>query len=135
MEIFTKLFCSLLVFVYHCFDRIVINGYLKRVVPTGSRWFIFRSRGAGIPVVSKEVLKPADQRYRNWVEAYHAIIRPHRVGGKRVFARKTMCSRAATDGEEKDLWSLLHLQEHGARPDISDQHAEVSTQDPNHRIL
>ena len=25
MEIFTKLFGSLLVFVYHCFDRIVIN--------------------------------------------------------------------------------------------------------------
>jgi len=29
MEIFTKLFGSLLVFVYHCFDRIVINGYLN----------------------------------------------------------------------------------------------------------
>lgn len=25
METFTKLFGSLLVFVYHCFDRIVIN--------------------------------------------------------------------------------------------------------------
>jgi len=29
METFTKLFGSLLVFVYHCFDRIVINGYLE----------------------------------------------------------------------------------------------------------
>ena len=29
MERFTKLFGSLLVFVYHCFDRIVINGYLS----------------------------------------------------------------------------------------------------------
>ena len=29
MESFTKLFSSLLVFVYHCFDRIVINGYLS----------------------------------------------------------------------------------------------------------
>ena len=28
METFTKLFGSLLVFVYHCFDRIVINGYI-----------------------------------------------------------------------------------------------------------
>ena len=28
METFTKLFSSLLVLVYHCFDRIVINGYL-----------------------------------------------------------------------------------------------------------
>ena len=31
MEIFTKLFGSLLVFVYHCFDRIVINGYLENL--------------------------------------------------------------------------------------------------------
>ena len=29
MELFAKLFSSLLVFVYHCFDRIVINGYLS----------------------------------------------------------------------------------------------------------
>src|SRR6516225_1597010 len=27
MELFTKLFGDLLLFVYHCFDRIVINGY------------------------------------------------------------------------------------------------------------
>jgi hypothetical protein len=27
MELFNKLFGSLLVFVYHCFDRIVIHGY------------------------------------------------------------------------------------------------------------
>src|SRR5215471_1188689 len=29
MERFTRLFESLLVFVYHCFDRIVIHGYLS----------------------------------------------------------------------------------------------------------
>ena len=29
MELFAKLFDSLLVFVYHCFDRIVIHGYLS----------------------------------------------------------------------------------------------------------
>jgi hypothetical protein len=29
MELFTKLFGGLLLFVYHCFDRIVINGYLS----------------------------------------------------------------------------------------------------------
>jgi hypothetical protein len=30
-EQFAKLFGNLLVFVYHCFDRIVINGYLCRL--------------------------------------------------------------------------------------------------------
>ncbi len=29
MEQFTKLFGKLLVLVYHCFDRIVIHGYLS----------------------------------------------------------------------------------------------------------
>ena len=29
MELFTQLFGDLLAFVYHCFDRIVIHGYLS----------------------------------------------------------------------------------------------------------
>ncbi len=29
MESFAKLFGRLLVFVYHCFDRVVIHGYLS----------------------------------------------------------------------------------------------------------
>jgi hypothetical protein len=33
METFTKLFGSLLAFVYHCFDRIVIQGYLPLLTP------------------------------------------------------------------------------------------------------
>jgi hypothetical protein len=28
MELFTKLFSTWLLFVYHCFDRIVLSGYL-----------------------------------------------------------------------------------------------------------
>jgi hypothetical protein len=31
MELFTKLFGDLLAFVYHCFDRIVIHGYVTRL--------------------------------------------------------------------------------------------------------
>jgi hypothetical protein len=45
METFTKLFGSLLVFVYHCFDRIVINGYLNGLSTRAGG--VFRSRGAG----------------------------------------------------------------------------------------
>jgi hypothetical protein len=32
MELFTKLFSDLLVFVYHCFDRIVIHDYLSGLI-------------------------------------------------------------------------------------------------------
>src|SRR5271169_6693847 len=51
MDVFTKLFGEFLVFVYHCFDRIVIHGYL-------------------------EALSQRTADYQNWVEAYarnHAI--------------------------------------------------------------
>jgi len=32
MDLFTRLFCDLLVLVYHCFDCIVIDGYLSSLL-------------------------------------------------------------------------------------------------------
>jgi len=40
MELFAKLYSSLLVFVYHCFDRIVIHGYLSGL-SARNRWSTF----------------------------------------------------------------------------------------------
>jgi hypothetical protein len=42
METFTKLFGSLLLFVYHCFDRIVINGYLSNLSRPEQVVYFFR---------------------------------------------------------------------------------------------
>ena len=55
METFTKLFGRLLLFVYHCFDRIVINGYLSNLWRPEQVVCFFR-QVLGIPIVSKEVL-------------------------------------------------------------------------------
>src|SRR4030095_9467392 len=69
MERFIQLFADLLSLVYHCFDRIVIHGYLSglsRPEPVG---YFFR-QVLGIPVVSKEVLSQRTNDYRDWVEAY-----------------------------------------------------------------
>ena len=75
MELFAKLFSSLLVFVYHCFDRIVINGYLSGLCrPEQVVWFFHEV--LGIPVVSKEVLSQRTSDYQHWVEAY---ARNHRI--------------------------------------------------------
>src|ERR1700724_2054235 len=69
MELFTKLFSDLLVFVYHCFDRIVIHGYLSGLSrPEQVVYFVHKV--LGIPVVSKEVLSQRTNDYRNWVESY-----------------------------------------------------------------
>src|SRR5437016_8075928 len=69
METFTKLFGNLLVFVYHCFDRIVINGYLKGL-SRPEQVVHFVREVLGIPVVSKEVLSRRTNDYQGWVEAY-----------------------------------------------------------------
>jgi hypothetical protein len=69
MELFTRLFGDLLVFVYHCFDRIVIHGYLSGLSRPEQVVYFVR-QVLGIPVVSKEVLRQRTDDYRNWVEAY-----------------------------------------------------------------
>src|SRR5512145_2577265 len=69
MELFAKLFSSLLVFVYHCFDRIVIHGYLSGLSRPEQVVYFFR-QVLGIPVVSKEVLSQRTSDYQSWVEAF-----------------------------------------------------------------
>src|SRR5215467_12704630 len=63
MELFTKLFGDLLVFVYHCFDRIVIHGYLSGLSRPEQVVYFFR-QVLGVPMVSKEVLSQRTSRRR-----------------------------------------------------------------------
>src|SRR6478672_1023505 len=69
MELFTKLFSDLLVLVYHCFDRIVIHGYLSGLSRPEQVVFFFRDV-VGVPVVDKTVLSRRTGEYRHWVEAF-----------------------------------------------------------------
>jgi hypothetical protein len=69
MDVFTKLFGNLLAFVYHCFDRIVIHGYLS-ALSRPEQVVHFVRKVVGVPVVSKELLSQRTADYQNWVEAY-----------------------------------------------------------------
>ncbi len=69
MDLFIKLFGDLLVFVYHCFDRIVIHGYLSGLSRPEQVVHYFR-QVVGVPAVSKEVLSARTADYQNWVEAF-----------------------------------------------------------------
>src|ERR1039458_9891851 len=69
MELFAKLFSSLLVFVYHCFDRIVIHGYLSGLSRPEQVVYFFRNV-TGVPVVDKGALSKRTGEYRGWVEAF-----------------------------------------------------------------
>lgn len=75
MEEFTQLFGSLLAFVYHCFDRIVIRGHLPLLTRPENIVHFFRDvHSAG--TITKEVLRQRTIEYNQWVEAF---ARNHRI--------------------------------------------------------
>ena len=75
MELFTQLFADVLAFVYHCFDRIVIYGYLSGLSRPEQVVHFFRNV-VGVATVSKDVLSQGTADYQAWVEAY---ARNHRL--------------------------------------------------------
>jgi hypothetical protein len=75
METFIKLFGSLLAFVYHCFDRIVIQGYLPLLTRPEHIVHFFRDVH-GIYPITKEALGKRTREYQQWVEAF---ARNHRI--------------------------------------------------------
>src|SRR5215831_19957590 len=79
MELFTQLFGDVLAFVYHCFDRIVIYGYLSGLSRPEQVVHFFRNV-VGVVTVSKEVLSQRTADYQAWVDAY---ARNHRLPMRR----------------------------------------------------
>ena len=75
METFCKLFGNLLLFVYHCFDRIVVQGYLPLLTRPEHIVHFFRDVH-GVYPLTKEALAKRTQEYQQWVEAY---ARNHRI--------------------------------------------------------
>src|SRR5207302_9858467 len=89
MELFTQLFGDLLAFVYHCFDRIVIYGYLSGLSRPEQVVHFFR-QVVGVPIVDKEVLSNARPTTRPGWTPSHAITGCRSNGPRRACARKTM---------------------------------------------
>src|SRR4029453_18649969 len=69
METFMRLYGSLIVFVYHCFDRIVIRGYLSMLSRPENVVYFFH-KVVGIPLITKEVLVQRTHDYQRWVEGF-----------------------------------------------------------------
>jgi hypothetical protein len=75
METFGKLFGSLLLFVYHCFDRIVVQGYLPLLTRPEHIVHFFRDVHHVYPI-TKDALAKRTQEYQQWVNAF---ARNHRI--------------------------------------------------------
>jgi hypothetical protein len=135
METFTRLFGSLLLFVYHCFDRIVINGYLNGLSRPEQVVHFVRAV-LGFPIVRKEVLSQRTNDYQHWVESYarnHKI--PIEWAGKGV--RKEDYVLPAQRRMEKrkafGVYFIFKSMEQGRTFRITVP--KYPTQDPNYRIL
>ena len=135
MELFAKLFDSLLVFVYHCFDRIVINGYLNGL-SRPEQVVHFVRHVLGIPVVSKEVLRQRTDDYRNWVEAYarnHKIPMEWAEKGLRKEDHVLPALHRMERSNAFGVYFIFKSMEQGRTFRIS--MPKFPTQDPNYRIL
>lgn len=135
METFTKLFGSLLVFVYHCFDRIVINGYLSGLSRPEQVVYFFRDV-LGVPVIEKAVLSKRTEVYRGWMEAYaanHKLPIEWAEKGVRKEDYVQPHLRRMVKQNAYGVYFIFKSMEQGSTFRISIP--KFPTQDPNHRIL
>src|SRR5215471_13044797 len=135
MERFTRLLESLLVFVYHCFDRIVIHGYLSGL-SRPEQVVHFVRHVLGIAVVSKEVLSRRTDDYRNWVEAYasnHKIPMEWTEKGLRKEDHVLPALRRLEKRGAYGVYFIFKSMEQGRTFRISVP--KYPTQDPDYRIL
>jgi hypothetical protein len=135
MELFAKLFGSLLVLVYHCFDRIVIHGYLSGLSRPEQVVHFFR-QVLGIPVLSKDVLSQRTNDYQSWVEAFarnHKIPIEWAEKGVRKQDHVLPALRRLVKNKTYGVYFIFKSMELGRTFRIS--LPKYPTQDPNHRIL
>ena len=69
MEKLTRLFGRSIRFAYHCFDRIVIRGYLSTLSRPENIVYFFRTIKQ-VDCISKETLRQRTDQYLSWVNAY-----------------------------------------------------------------
>src|SRR5437899_3021679 len=135
MERFIQLFADFLSLVYHCFDRIVIHGYLSGLSRPEQVVYFFR-HVLGVPVVSKEILSQRTNDYRDWVEAY---ARNHKIPiewAEKGTRKEDYVLPALRRMEKKNAYGVYFIfksMEQGRTFRISVP--KFPTKDPHHRIL
>ena len=135
METFTKLFGSLLAFVYHCFDRIVIQGYIPLLTRPEHIVYFFRDVH-GIYPITKQALAKRTNEYQQWVEAF---ARNHRIpiqwpekGMKKEDHVRPFC--ASMERRNRfGVYFIFKSLEQG--PTFRSLSPKFPTDDPDYRIL
>ena len=135
MDLFTKLFGDLLVFVYHCFDRIVIHGYLSGLSRPEQVVYFFR-HVLGIPTVNKEVLSQRTTDYQHWVDAFarnHELPAEWAEKGVRKEEHVLPWLKRMEKKAAYGVYFIFKSMEQG--PTFRIAMPKFPTQDPNYRIV
>ena len=135
METFAKLFERFLVFVYHCFDRIVIQGYLPLLTRPEHIVHFFRDVHGQYPI-TPQILAKRTSEYRGWVEGY---ARNHNIPMLR--AEKGMSKEDAVRPHlqrmerrnQHGVYCLFTSMEMGST--FTSKMPQFPTEDPNYRII
>ena len=140
METFGKRFGSLLAFVSHCFDRIVIQGYLPLRTRPEPLVHFFR-HVHGIYPLTQQALAKRTREYQQWVEA---CARHHRIpiqwpdpNMKKKDMKKEDCVRPYGLAMERrkrfGVYFIFKSLEQG--PTFRSLPPKFPTDDPDYRIL
>ncbi len=135
METFAKLFARFLVFVYHCFDRIVIQGYLPLLTRPEHIVHFFRDVHGQYPI-TPQVLAKRTPEYRGWVEGY---ARNHKIPIMKAEkgVSKEDCARPLLQRMERrdqhGVCLIITSMEMGST--FTSKMPRFPTDDPNYRII
>jgi hypothetical protein len=135
VEWFAKLFGSRLLFVYHCFDRTVIHGYLSGLSRPEQVVYFFR-QVVGAAAVTKELLSGRTGDYQRWVEAFarnHEVPIEWAEKGVRKEEYVRRWQRSMQRRERFGVYFIFKSMEQGRT--FRCTVPKYRTQDPNHRIL
>src|SRR6516225_7259391 len=141
MDLFMQLFGRFVAFAYHCFDRIVIQGYLPLLTCAEHIVHFFRDVH-GIYPITKEALRARTAEYQQWVEAF---ARNHRIpiewaddkalktkGLKREDYVRPYCQRMERRKRYGPYFILKSLEQ---GPKFRVGLPKYPTADPNYRII
>ena len=135
MGLFTQLFGNLVAFAYHCFDRIVIHGYLTGLSRPDQVVHFFR-QVVGVAVITKETLSQRTDGYQTWVEAFARNHRtPIRWAEKGVRKEDYVLPwlRRMVRKDAYGVYFIFKSMEVG--PTFRITVPKYPTKDPNYRIL
>ena len=135
MEMFIRMYARMLVFIYHCFDRVVINGYLSMLSRPENVVYFFR-QVLGVSRITKEVLAQRTYGYQKWVEGYALNHNIPIEWAQKGLRKEDYVAPALRRMERKNRYGVYFILKSMEQGSTFRCHSpRFLTQDPNYTIL